>query len=943
MPVTLITGRANTGKTGRALSIYRDDLSTGGSPVLILPSQPDVERMVRELASDHALGVEVMSFDAFVASRWAESGDGRDVVTPAQRRALLGDVLKESGTHGPGFARLAARVVQHLASGGEGWRTLSPPTGDAAALGGAVAAYAGELAQRGLVESGEAGDIAGRGLSGGATIIFHRFSDLTAAEEHFVRQASSNGAHVVVTLTWESGFAPTETLDSLVERLATDAETEHLPATDEHTHDPELRRIEKELFTVPEPGRGSGSVAFLMGEGPEAEADIIAGQAGELISSGVRPERIAVVFRRPQTRAGLLRRAFAEAGMRIDLDVTLRFADIPFGRAFSHAVAFLARGDRGDALFLIRSGYLCDETPEIHSLVRRWLSKGTFEPGTLLAGLRQAGGWQHEALRELRDDAHTADEYALLWDALATRMFAQRHSGVADEGRLELDARARSALTRLLDDLRSLAGTRLDPQALDDQLREFTIGARHVERSGCVQVVSAERVRGRRFDALILGGLNAGEFPSVSEDPLQSGALAELWEEAGVRPPARREASAERALLYAVLTRPKQKLILSRLITGPGGDDVGASVFWEEVRDFYRSPQETEPEQLEVDRVLRLQESGLAAHAASSLRADLRTATCTAWETQGEATSARVTAALTRARRLDGRADDERLEGLSSEDTFSPSALEAYSRCPYLWFVTRAVGDRGIEFQVDAMLKGSIAHAALEGFYRERSGTRPADGVAEEELLQHARRSVEQAIEAEGVPAAEAETLVPELAPGVLRSLRADANLLPGYSVAETEWSFGWEDQPAVALGPYSLRGRVDRIDARGESAVVIDYKLGSVGRFAAAKLRESNAIQAPLYAYAAEKALGLHVNGAFYRGLADGKTRGVGDADALPTSGLVGRDLLAPEEYRELIDWSVAEAIKAAEGIRAGEIGRSGGDHCTYCPVSGWCEARDR
>ena len=943
MPVTLITGRANTGKTGRALSIYRDDLLAGGSPVVILPSQPDVQRMVKELASERALGVEAMGFDAFVASRWDAVGDGRGIITPVQRRVLLGEVLREIGSSGPGFARLTARAVQHLASEGDGWRALSPVSGDAAGLGLATAAYARELELRGLVEPGEAADIVARALSGEDTIIFHRFSDLTPAEEQFVGQASASGAHAIVTLTWEPGFAATETLDPLVARLATGAMVEHLPATDEHTLDPELRRIEQELFTLPGPQHGSGSVTFLMGEGPEAEADIIAGQVVELISGGISPERIAVVFRRPQSRVGTLRRAFAEAGVRIDLDVTLRFADIPFGRAFSHAVSLLARGDRTDALFLIRSGYLCEETPEIHSMVRRWLSKGTFESSTLLAGLRQVGGWQHDALRELRDRTHTANEYARLWDSLATRMFAQRHAGAGDEGQLALDARARSALTRLLDDMRSLDGAQLDPQTLGDQLKEFTIGARRVERPGHVQVASAERVRGRRFDALVLGGLNAGEFPMVYEDPLQSEVLAALWEAAGVRPPPRREASAERALLYAVLTRPKLKLILSRLITGPEGDDVGASVFWEEVRDFYRSPQETDPRQLEEDRVLRLQESGLSAHAASSLRAGLRAEVCASLEAQDEPTSTRVAAALGRARRLDSRAHEERLAGLGSADTFSPSALEKYSRCPYNWFVTQAVGDRGIEFQVDALLKGSISHAALESFYRERTGTRPADDASEEELLQHARRGVERALEAEDLPAEQAEILIPELASGVLRSLRADAGFLRGYAVAETEWSFGWEDQPTVALGPYSLRGRVDRIDTRGKSAVVIDYKLGSVERFAASKLRESNAIQAPLYAYAVEKALGVHVHGAFYRGLTDGRTRGVGDGDALPGSGLAGSDLLAPDEYRELIDWAVAEGVRAAEGIRAGEIGRSGGDYCKYCPVSGWCEARDR
>jgi hypothetical protein len=941
MSLTLITGRANTGKTGRVLDIYRDRLSAGNRPVLILPSRPDADRIANELVQDLTLGVDVTTFDGFVASRWAESGDGRRIITPTQRRVLLASSSRQTG--GRGLTRLAARAVQHLASGGEEWRRLGPMSGDAAEIAGVIRSYADELERRGLIEAGEASGALAQSLGPGDAIIFHRFSDLTLSQESFVRGADERGADVILTLTWEEGFAPTEALDALVVRLVDRAVGEHLPSTEEHMPDPELRRIEAELFTGPEPRSGDGAVSFLMGEGPEAEADIIAGQTRRLIDDGIPAERIAVVYRELRGRAGLISRAFGEAGVRIDLDMTQRFDDIPFGRAFTQAVSFLAGGGRADLLGLIRSGYLCAVTAAVQRLIHRWLGEGVFETRALLAGVEECGDWQGRLFRAALDEDLHVEKRAQVWDELATRMLAQRRSCRPSEGQLALDARARAGLTRVLEDLRSLEGTRVDAVTLLTALEEYSIGVRRVERPGCVQVTSAERVRGRRFEAVVLGGLNSGEFPLVSEDPLACDALAPLWEGSGVRPPARREPSAERALLYSVLTRPRRKLLVSRLIAGAGGEDVGPSVFWEELRDFYRDPCAEEQPDLVQDRVLRLHETGLAAHAASSLRAGLREQACREPQARNDASSARLDSARWRTRRTGDRVDEKRLAELARPESFSPSALEIYSRCPYRWFITRAVGDKGIEFEVDVLLEGSVSHRALEIFYSGKTRTRPVDAATDEELSQLAREALEEAVVVEGVPLHERAALVSELVPGVVRSLRSDADFLPGYAVEKTEWSFGGEDHPRVEFGPFSLRGRVDRIDASGTSAVVIDYKRGSVAGYAASKLEETKSIQAPLYAYAVETALEMDVHGALYRGLTDGKTRGVADCDALPTEGLSRNDLVSPAEYRSTIEWAVGEATRAAEGIRAGRIDRSGGDHCEYCPVSGWCEASER
>ena len=78
MPLTLITGRANSGKTERA---YRALEESAPSPAaLLLPTSPDVTRARRDIARRRPLGVGVWQFDRYLAELWSAAGDGRPSV-----------------------------------------------------------------------------------------------------------------------------------------------------------------------------------------------------------------------------------------------------------------------------------------------------------------------------------------------------------------------------------------------------------------------------------------------------------------------------------------------------------------------------------------------------------------------------------------------------------------------------------------------------------------------------------------------------------------------------------------------------------------------------------------------------------------------------------------------------------------------------------------------
>ena len=81
MALTLITGRANAGKTGEVHSFLEQTVREGGSAVLLLPTRPDVARAASEFAPKDLAGLTVATFDVWVESIWGTHGDGRRLVT----------------------------------------------------------------------------------------------------------------------------------------------------------------------------------------------------------------------------------------------------------------------------------------------------------------------------------------------------------------------------------------------------------------------------------------------------------------------------------------------------------------------------------------------------------------------------------------------------------------------------------------------------------------------------------------------------------------------------------------------------------------------------------------------------------------------------------------------------------------------------------------------
>jgi hypothetical protein len=303
MALTLVTGRANSGKTGAMHSAVRKALDGGHAAVLLLPTTPDVARATEEFSLSHPLGLRIETIDRWVATMWSLRGDGRRLVDPPQRVLLLAEATERtrlraleatSGTGG--FHSLMTYVLRTLAEYGPEAITQSAPrtAADSEALS-IVRCYLSLVDEAGLIEPAHAAlALAGAPPRLEGPLFVHRFADLTPSQERFL-VALSTREDVMVSLPWEKGFPATRALDGLAERLSRVGRVFHCAVSPEPDI-PELARLEAGLFQAPPPGEREGAVLFCTAAGIEAEAALIAARAAEA-SARFGPDRVAIVFR----------------------------------------------------------------------------------------------------------------------------------------------------------------------------------------------------------------------------------------------------------------------------------------------------------------------------------------------------------------------------------------------------------------------------------------------------------------------------------------------------------------------------------------------------------------------------------------------------------------------------------------------------------------------
>ncbi|MHB1810252.1 MAG: PD-(D/E)XK nuclease family protein, partial [Solirubrobacteraceae bacterium] len=278
---------------------------------------------------------------------------------------------------------------------------------------------------------------------------------------------------------------------------------------------------------------------------------------------------------------------------------------------------------------------------------------------------------------------------------------------------------------------------------------------------------------------------------------------------------------------------------------------------------------------------------------------------------------------------------------------WSASSLERWAACPMAWFVERLLSDEELQPEPEPLQRGSLAHAVLNDVYeglRARSGSgrlTPARvplalSLAAEALAAH-EHEFPLAASGERLSAARRR-----LEADLERFIRSAAEQESTFEPVSLELPFGFPDDPAslpaLELGEgVRLRGRIDRIDARGGEAVVYDYKSGRVDSDrGGGKWVQRRRYQMALYMRAISELTELVPVGGLYQPLSgDLRARGVARGDVAGELGCVRTDGCEQDDLDELLREVSAAALTAAREARAGAVAPRPGT----CAYRGGCQ----
>ena len=881
--------------------------------VLAQASQADAVKL--GLMAAVPVGARVLALPHWIEEQWALWGSGSSLVGDSQRHVLLRPLLRQLAGLEPSSAYVEAFssfVQDALAAGGA-------PAEEG--LARALAEYRLILEQRGLTEAALTHSTLAQAAAGRAVIF------VTPAEEHprvrLLVERVGQTAQVVV-----------------LERELPCTATAREGASE---HDSELAQLRQLLYS----GQGglvpSGACAAAEVVGIHAEAAAVLQLLRRWLDAGACPGEIALAFPQAAQAYPLVVQELADAGIPVECRYSLPLGQTAFGAAFMQLEKILADEDDG---FANSAAFLCSPYSGMSAQDARGFA----------AAWRGQAGSTHSSRREDMTAGLRGRSGAKLWDAKLGRLRALlAEPSPAGRARLMLDnARAFDpGQERLEDDAAALA-VLCDHLELCEQLGAPSCPADIAAL--CVPLVCAAgegpalricsasqlgSMAGVRY--ILLARLDKDRYPmACAPQPFDS-----YLQQMGA-PVLARTALCNRTILLDALEAAAGGFACYRLATDEEGSPSCQSALWDELMTAYRRPGEEEAPPQEL--------------AAALVQAGCGLSVC---EDELFAQARQVGSPVLGVQR--GQLGIEALDLVfpdeGSSETFSPTALEDYYRCPYRWFACRRVGANSPDKPFDQIAKGNLAHAVLERFYllMAEEGIPRVTPDNLEVCLQLADEAFsyqrQHEIERHRLNLmSQRDVEESELVRRQVRELvERDAFFLPGFKPTYLELKLEDPDGAPLRYAGVPVRGKVDRIDVDEQGrAVVIDYKLSGLG--AGYGLSAEGAlptrIQTDIYATLVQRCLEqqdvqVQVVGSVYRSYAKNRLRGVyaegldwgpaedvrPDKDAVPGGCL----LQSYPEYLQAVEDEVAALMVK---MRAGDIAPRPlcKDACEYCLAEPFC-----
>jgi len=954
--LSLLAGPAHAGKVALLLERYLARLDD--EPYLIVPNRSDVDRVERDLLARCGclFSGEIGTFDDLFGRL---AGSARlPVATDAQRALLVRRAVASTALNGlsvsartGGFADTLLHTLGELEQG-----MLDPEhlDGDLARL---YAAYRDELDRLGLWDRDLLRRRAAERLASdldawhGEPVFAYGFEDLTGAEWSLL-EALAGRTEVQVSLPYEPGRVAFASLSRTAEDLAAlaDRRVEELPPrAGEYAH-PALAHLERALFeeSPPPAAELDGAVRFLEGAGRRGTLELVADELVSLVRGGVAPEGIALVAPSLAEWRAPLETVLGGLGVPYAFETRARLGATPLGHALLQLLRYVwADGGRRELFAFLRSPYSGLARSSVDFVEGRLRGRAIQAPSRVEEEAERLREAPVPALAELRAAASPTAGVRTLVRSMLRAAYGVEGAAVGETSRHDL--RTYDAVLRLLDELDAFSslGRQLDAAEVLAALERVEVRLASAGEAGRVAVLDLMRARTRRYDVVFVLGLEEGSLPRRARTSpfLDDEARRSL----GGRLERPDQVSRDRYLFYTACTRATRRLYLVREAATDEGSPREASPFWEEVAAVFDPEDVAHATQRRPLSALTWPLEG-APSERERLRALAQLAVADPDQARALADAndwgrrlARARAALRRETRISSAF-------FGAKTMFSVTELERFADCSSAWLFERIISPRTIDAEVDAMLRGSVAHSALHKFYAGLPKELGHDRVTPENLEQargFLRRCLDDALRG-GVRLDLTDLQEAELDQSLWRDLQGfledEARCPHDFVPRRFEVSFGSdrsapELQRGLHLGDgLHLSGKVDRIDVDPYSArgIVQDYKSGRTAH-SAKQIDEELKLQIPLYMLVLRDLVGIEPLGGVYRALAGARaTRGLLHADAagdLP--GFQRNDYLPEDEFWSLVETARERARGYAERIRAGDVRHDPkGDGCPA-----WCD----
>jgi ATP-dependent helicase/nuclease subunit B len=455
-----------------------------------------------------------------------------------------------------------------------------------------------------------------------------------------------------------------------------------------------------------------------------------------------------------------------------------------------------------------------------------------------------------------------------------------------------------------------------------------------------VLVASAVEVRGLSFDSVALLGLAEGDFPRAEREDILLRESDRAWlADRGFAIEPRLQGD-EATFFYQAVTRARRHLLLCRPYLADDGQPWEPSPYWLAALRLF------DEESVSLDHIRPTDPVIDVASEQELVGAALSGGTEGVQVLSGPVSEAvrtgRAALAVLEARSCvepsPWRGDLSTLaarlgERFGPTQAWSSSRLETYAKCPfYFWasYVMALEPREPPQAGFDVLILGSIYHLILERLYDQVPDGDPDRLRAE--LPRVARQAYDAAPEEYGFrPTPLWERQREEMTEVLGRTLEGLIDIAGGYKPTAPELAFGLRGRPPLVVRgehPFQLRGYIDRVDRAADGQLrIIDYKAGSTP-IAARDLTEGYRLQLPLYALAAQEALGAGVASGFYWHVTS-----------------ASRSRLQLEKYQGGVDGAIEVALTYARGIvaavRAGQFAPAPpATGCPdFCPAAMFCE----